>query len=73
MSENLWKTVKPFLSDKTVKSCSIIVEIGEILRKETIILAETFNTFFTNIVTSLKIPSYISSDFKDTFDNVEDA
>ena len=51
--------MKPSLSDKTKKSSSITVENNEILREETII-AETFDTFFTN----LKTAPYISSDFK---------
>lgn len=63
--------MKPFLWDKAVKSSSIaLVESDEILREETII-AETFNIFFTNIVANLKIPPYISSDFKETFENVD--
>lgn len=65
--------MKPFLWDKAVKSSSItLVESDEILREETII-AETFNIFFTNIVANLKIPPYISSDFKETLGNMDDA
>ena len=72
-NKKFWKTVKPFLLDKTVNSSSItLVENYEILREETI-TTETFNTFFTNIVTNLKVPPYISSDFKETFKNVDDA
>ena len=58
--------MKPFLSNKMVKSSSRTVENDEILKEETI-MAETFHTFFTNIVTYFKIAPYIRSDFTEAF------
>ena len=72
-NKKFWKTVKPFLSNKTIKSSSItLVENDKILKEEGII-AETFNTFFTNIVTNLKIPPYITNDSNKTFESTDDA
>ena len=72
-NKKFWKTVKPFLSNKTLKSLSItLVEKDEIIREETVI-AETFNTFFTNIVSNLKTPPYFDSDFKEDFINADEA
>ena len=39
-----------------------LVEKNEIINNEEKI-AETFNTFFTNIVSNLKIPPYQNTDF----------
>ena len=62
-NKTVWKTVKPFLSDKTANSPKIaLVEKNEIINNEEKI-AETFNTFFTNIVSNLKIPPYQDIDF----------
>ena len=61
-NKTFWKTVKPFLSDKTVNFPKIIlVEKDEVINNEEEI-AETFNTFFTNIVSNLKIPPYQDTD-----------
>ena len=64
-NKKFWKTVKPFLSDKSVKSSKItlIAEDGIITDDKKI--AETFNTFYTNIVTNLKIPEYKDQEFID--------
>ena len=57
------KTVKPFLSGKTGNSAKItLVENNEIVNNEDKI-AEIFNTYFTNIVSKLKIPLYQDTDF----------
>ena len=65
-----WKTVKPFLSDKTANSPKIaLVEKNEIINNEEKI-AETFNTFFTNIFPNLKIPPYQDTDFAREIDPV---
>ena len=62
-NKTFWKTVKSFLSDKTINSPKItLVEKNEIINNEEKI-AETFNTFFTNIVSNLKIPPYQNTDF----------
>ena len=50
--------VKPFLSDETGNSPKIkLAEKNKIIVNEEKI-AETSNTFFTNIVSNLKIPLY---------------
>ena len=57
------KTVKLFLSDKTGNSAKIaLVENNEIINNEDKI-AEIFNTYFTNIVSNLKIPLDQDTDF----------
>ena len=57
-NKTFWKTVKPFLSDKTVNSPRItLVEKNETINNEEKI-AEIFYTYFTNIVSNLKIPLY---------------
>ena len=60
--------VKPFLSDKMVNSPKImLVEKNEIINNEEK-KAEIFNTYFTNIVSNLKIPLYQDTDFAWGFD-----
>ena len=62
-NKTFWKTAKPFLSDKTVKFPTVtLFEKSEIISNQEKI-AETFNTFFTDIVSSLKIPPYQDADF----------
>ena len=62
-NKTFWKTVKPFLSDKTVNSPKItLVEKNEIINNEEKI-AEILNTYFINIVSNLKIPLYQDTDF----------
>ena len=58
-NKTFWKTIKPFFSDKTYNSPKIrLVEKG-VNNEEKI--TETFNIFFTNIVSNLRIPPYRSS------------
>ena len=72
-NKKFWKTVKPSLSNKTLKLPHItLVEKDEIIRDETVI-AETFNTFFTNIVSNLKITPYFDSGFKEDLINADEA
>ena len=69
-NKTFWKTVKPFLSDKTVNSPKItLVEKNEITKNDEKI-AETFNTFFINIVFNLKIPPYQDTDIARGIDPV---
>ena len=57
-NKNFWKTVKPYLSDKSVKCDKInLNENGELLKSESEIV-KVFNNFFSNIVKNLKIPEY---------------
>ena len=53
-----WKTVKSFLSDKSINSDKIhLNENGELINSKTK-TAEVLNEFFSNIVKNLKIPEY---------------
>ena len=69
-NKKFWKTVKPFLSDKSKTSDKIhFNENGELLNSESE-TAEVLNNFFSNIVKNLKIPEYENLDR--SFENVED-
>ena len=69
-NKKFWKTVKPFLSDKSKTSDKIhLNENGELLNSESE-TAEVLNNFFSNIVKNLKIPEYENLD--QNFENVED-
>ena len=69
-NRKLWKTVKPFLSDKCPSNEKVIlVEEGEIISKDSEV-AEVLNTFFSNIVSNLNIPEYQMND--PISDNIND-
>ena len=66
-SKNFWKTVKPFLSDKSINSDKIhLIENGEIINSESE-TAEVLNNFLSNIVKNLKVPVY--ENFNPNFEN----
>ena len=68
-NKKFWKTVKPFLSDKSKTSDKIYLnENGELLNSESE-TAEVLNNFFLNIVKNLKIPEYENLDRN--FENVQ--
>ena len=57
-NKEFWKTVKPFLSDKSINSDKIhLNENGELINSKSK-TAEVLNEFFSNIVKNLKIPEY---------------
>ena len=57
-NKNFWKTVKPFLSDKSINSDKIhLYENGELINSKTK-TAEVLNEFFSNIVKNWKNPEY---------------
>ena len=57
-NKKFWKTVMPFLSDKSINSDKIhLNENGELINSKTK-TAEVLNEFFSNIVKNLKIPEY---------------
>ena len=65
-----WKTVKPFIWDKiTSKEKEILAEENETVSndEETV---QVLNTFFSNILGSLKIPEYVTND--PISDNISD-
>ena len=60
-NKTFWKTVKPFLSDKIVSKEQItLVENNENISEDRDV-AQTLNSFFSNIATNLKIPAYADS------------
>ena len=69
-NKKFWKTVKPYLPDKSVKCDKInLSENGELLKSESE-TAEVFNNFFSNIVKNLKIPEY--KNLNRNIENVKD-
>ena len=69
-NKKFWKTVKPFLSDKSINSDKIhLNENGELINSESK-TAEVLNEFFSNIVKNLKIPEY--ENLNPNFEKVKD-
>ena len=61
-NKTFWKTVKPFLSDKTPSDEKItLIEKDKIIKTDTK-TANVFNTFFSTIISNLNIPEYPVSD-----------
>ena len=57
-NKKFWRTVKPFLSDKTPSNAKItLIEDGEVISSDNEI-ANVLNTFFSNIVSNLNLPEY---------------
>ena len=55
----LFKTVKPFFSDKVTS----LIEEGEIIRNDSD-TARVLNTFFSNIISNLKMPEYTKCELR---------
>ena len=69
-NKNFWKTVKPFLSDKSINSDNIhLNENGELINSKSK-TAEVLNKFFWNIVKNLKTPEY--ENLSRNFEKVKD-
>ena len=61
-NKTFWKTVKPFLSDKTPSDEEItLIEKDKIIKTDTK-TATVLNTFFSTIISNLHIPEYPVSD-----------
>ena len=59
-NNKFWRTVKPFLSDKTSFNAKIaLIEDGEIISSDSEIAA-VLNTFFSNIVSNINLPVNLS-------------
>ena len=59
-NNKFWRTVKPFLSDKTSFNAKIaLIEDGEIISSDSEI-ADVLNTFFSNIVSNVNLPVNLS-------------
>ena len=69
-NKTFWKTIKPFLSDKIVSREKItLIEEDEIVESDSN-TAQILNTFFSNIVSNLKIAEYANCD--PISDNIND-
>ena len=71
-NKKFWKTVKPFLFDKSINSDKIhLNENGELINSKSK-TAEVLNKFFWNIVKNLKTPEYenLSRNFEKVNDPV---
>ena len=72
-NKKFWATLKPFLTDKGLRSNSIcLIEENEIISKDCEV-ADTLNIFFKNSVSSLLIsgPSECITDIDSTSDNID--
>jgi len=54
-NKQFWKTVKPFLSDKTTNDNKIILVENDEILTDNLKIAETFNSYFSQIVPELNI------------------
>ena len=69
-NKTFWKTIKPFLSDKIVSRGKLtLIEEDEIVEAD-INIAHILNTFFSNIVSNLKIAEYANCE--PVSDNIND-
>ena len=61
-NKTFWKTVKPFISDKTPSDEKItLIERDKIIKTNSK-TANVLNTFFSTIISNLNIPEYLVSD-----------
>ena len=57
-NKNFWRTVKPFLSEKSPSNGKItLIENGEVISSDNE-TADVLNTFFSNIVSNINLPKY---------------
>ena len=69
-NKKFWRTIKPYLSDKSVKSDKIhLNENGNLIKGESETV-EVLNNFFSNIVKKLKIPEY--ENLNSIIENIKD-
>ena len=69
-NRSFWKIIKPFLSDRIVSREKVtLIEEDEIVESD-INTAQILNTFFSNIVSNLKIAEYANYD--PISDNIND-
>ena len=63
-NKTFWKTIKPFLSDKIASREKVTLTEEDEIAEGDINTAQIFNTFFSNIVSKLKIAEYANCDIK---------
>ena len=69
-NKTFWKTIKPFLSNKIMSREKVtLIEEDEIVESD-INTAQILNTFFSNIISNLKIIEYVNCD--PISDNIND-
>ena len=57
-NKSFWKYIKPLFSDKSSKSNKITLVEKDLILEKNDDIAETFNDFFTSVVSNLNIPRY---------------
>ena len=57
-NKKFWKTINPLFSDKNYISKKIVLIEGDTILSDDLKVAETFNKYFANIVSNLKIKTY---------------
>ena len=57
-NKSFWKYSKPLFSDKSSNSNKITLVEKDLILEKNDDIAETFNDFFTNVVSNLNIPHY---------------
>ena len=57
-NKQFWKTVKPYLTDKTLKDERITLNENEKIVSDKRELVKIFNEYFSNIVSNLEIQSH---------------
>ena len=62
-NKKLWRTVKPLFSDKHFSSNKITLLEGDEIISSDQEVAETFNSFFANVVENLDIEGFITCDY----------
>ena len=57
-NKSFWKYIKPLFSDKSSNSNEITLVEKDLILEKNDDIAETFNDFFTSVVSNLNIPHY---------------
>ena len=57
-NKSFWKYSKPLFSDKSSNSNKITLVEKDLILEKNDDIAETFNDFFTSVVSNLNIPHY---------------
>ena len=57
-SKSFWKYIKPIISDKSSNSNKVKLVDRDLILEKNDDIAETFNDFFTSVVSNLNIPRY---------------
>ena len=69
-NKSFWKYVKPLFTEKNARSNKITLVEDNFILENNDKIAETFNNFFTSVVSNLNIPSFVASSVE--IDRIED-